>query len=70
MLYLAFGLLVLLMHRRGMFDEWFRHREWRLLEEHVMCAADDAEWEDRMTRFRQDHPRLQERSWMRFGTRR
>lgn len=70
MLYVAFGLMVVLMHRLGLFSEWERYRNIRLLEEHVMCSADDADWEDRMNQFRDDHPALQNKCWMGFSHRR
>lgn len=67
MLYLAFALAVLLMHRTGLFDEYFTYRQLRELDRHVMVAADDATWDDRMERFRRKHPDLQDRCWMRMG---
>lgn len=67
MLYTAFAITVLLMHRLGLFDEYFDHRRMRELDAHIMAVADDAIWQDRMERFRDTHPRLQNRSWMRLG---
>lgn len=67
MLYTAFALAVLLMHRLGLFDEYLNYRRLRELDEHVMAAADDAFWDDRMQRFRRTHPELQDRCWMRLG---
>jgi hypothetical protein len=67
MLYTAFALAVLMMHRLGLFDEYYRYREAHRLDEHVMRVADDATWDDRMETFRKSHPHLQRRCYMQFG---
>lgn len=67
MLYTTFAITVLLMHRLGLFDEYFDYRRMRELDKHVMTVADDAIWQDRMDRFRGGHPHLQKRCTMRFG---
>jgi len=59
--------MFLLMHRLGMFDEYYRFRETHLLEEEIMCAYDDSQWEDRMENFRDTHPRLAARYSMSIG---
>ena len=69
MLYVAFGLMVVLMHRLGLFSEWERYKNFHLLDEHIMQTVDDADWEDRMNRFRGDHPALQNQCWMGFSRR-
>jgi hypothetical protein len=69
MLFLAFALFVLLLYRTGQFREYLGYRELVLLEEHILQAYDDAEWEDRMSDFRAAHPRLQNRSYMSLGKR-
>jgi len=67
MLYTAFALAVLLMHRLGLFDEYFNYRRLRALDNHVMAVADDALWQDRMENFRESHPRFRDRCWMSLG---
>ena len=69
MVILTIATMFLLMHRLGMFDEYMRYREERLLTEHVMQAYDDSEWERRMSDFRQSHPGLYGRYSMSLGRR-
>ncbi len=69
MIILTLGTMFLLMHRMGMFDEYFRYQETRLLEANIMEAYDDSQWEDRMNQFRQTHPRLAGSPSMSLGRR-
>jgi len=69
MLFLAFALFVLLLYRTDQFREYLGYRDMVLLEERIMQAYDDAQWEDSMSDFRASHPRLQKRSYMSLGRR-
>jgi len=59
--------MFLLMHRLGMFEEYYHYRETHLLEEEIDCAYDDSLWEDRMDSFRKTHPSLAGRYSMSIG---
>jgi|GEM_PF-1663345 len=71
MVFLPIFLMMLLAWRLGAFEEVRMHRELESFQRHVYLDMDEAEWEDRQVRFRNEHPRMgHRRPHMSLGRRR